>query len=193
VITNGLDAKTREAIRYWRSTGLDIRPWVYRVYPNQSATDSMYLEMSAFRVDDNPYEDLAEGYYILNTNFSNDPKDHEDLLTNAKAAAYYDPWKFKIERLTKGDIVFLYQSGVGIVAFGKADGKLVKCSHDDEPDEEYFRKLQQFQQLLRPLSAAEIKSVTGVNHIFMGTMFGIDVEAGKKIEKYLYENKLIKS
>ena len=114
VITNGLDYKTRMAIQYWRSCGLDVRPWVYRVYRSQN--DEMLLEISTFRVRDNPYEDLAEGYYILNTNFNNSQEDHNDMLSNSKAAAYFAPWKNKIERLAKGDIVFLYQSGAGIVA-----------------------------------------------------------------------------
>jgi len=66
VMTNGLDYRTREAIRYWRLCNLDVRPWVYRVYAGNA--DNMQLEMSAFRVSDNPYEDIAEGYHILNTN-----------------------------------------------------------------------------------------------------------------------------
>ena len=77
--------------------------------------------MPPFRVLDNPYEDIAEGYFILNTNIGNTQEDHDDMLSNGKAAAYFDPWKFKIERLAKGDVVFLYQNGVGIVAFGEAD------------------------------------------------------------------------
>lgn len=28
VMTNGLDVKTREAIQYWRSRQLDVRPWI---------------------------------------------------------------------------------------------------------------------------------------------------------------------
>jgi hypothetical protein len=191
VMTNGLDSHTREAIRYWRSSGLDIRPWVYRVYTNPAASKTMYLEISAFRVQDNPYEDIAEGYYILNTNFSNNPKAHADMLANAKAAAYYDPWKFKIERLEPRDVVFLYKSGAGIVAVGEADGKLNKCSYQGNPDEEYFKKLQRFQCLSRPLSAAEIKTITGINHVFMGTMFGLDADSGKKIRKFLCDNGLI--
>lgn len=142
VMTNGLDYRTREAIQYWRTCKLDVRPWVYRVY--EGSTDEMLLEISAFRVQDNPYEDIAEGYYILNTNISNDVIDHNDMLNNGKAAAYFDPWKYKIERLSKGDVVFLYQSGVGIVAVGEADGKLVKAQYQGNPDhvdEEYFMKL----------------------------------------------------
>jgi hypothetical protein len=129
---------------------------VYRVYPGQA--DEMLLEISAFRVEDNPYEDLAEGYYILNTNISNSREDHDDMLKNRKAAAYFDPWKFKIERLAKGDVIFLYQSSVGIVALGEADGKLIKLPYHgklEHPDEEYFMKLQRFQTVSLPLTAAE--------------------------------------
>jgi hypothetical protein len=190
VMTNGLDYRSRQAIQYWRSCGLDVRPWVYRVYVGQS--DEMLLEISAFRVEDNPYEDLAEGYYILNTNISNSREDHDDMLKNRKAAAYFDPWKFKIERLAKGDVIFLYQSGIGIVAFGNADGQLLKASYHGKTeniDEEYSMKLQRFQTVAPPLTAAEIKKITGVNHRFMGTMFGLDVDSGKAIHKAIHDRK----
>lgn len=189
VITNGLDYRTREAIQYWRRCGLDVRPWVYRAY--EGGQNEMLLELSAFRVLDNPYEDIAAGYYILNTNISNSKQDHKDMLSNAKAAAYFDPWKYKIERLSKGDVIFLYQSGAGIVAFGKADGKLIKAPYQgktEHPDEEYFMKLQGFQLVSPPLTAAEIKNITGINHVFMSTMFGLDANSGQAIQKFLYDN-----
>ncbi len=188
VMTNGIDSKTREAVRYWRTTGLDVRPWVYRVY--EGGTDEMLLEISPFRVDDNPYEDLAEGYYILNTNISNSEKDHEGMLSQGKASAFFDPWKFKIERLGKGDVVFLYQSGVGIVAFGEADGRLQKAPYQgnqDQPDEDYSMRLNRFQKVSPPLSASEIKRITGINHVFMSTMFGLDADSGKAVRKFIYE------
>ncbi|WP_297575012.1 hypothetical protein [uncultured Deefgea sp.] len=189
VMTNGIDSKTREAVQYWRSTGLDVRPWVYRVY--EGGADEMLLEMSPFRVDDNPYEDLAEGYYILNTNIGNSVQDHELMLKDGKASAFFDPWKYKIERLAKGDVVFLYQSGVGIVAVGEADGTLLKAPYqgnEDDPDEDYSMKLNRFQDVDPPLSASEIKKITGVNHVFMHTMFGLDADSGKAVRKFIVEN-----
>ena len=190
VMTNGLDYRTREAAQYWRTSGLDVRPWVYRVYAG--GTDEMLLEMAPFRVLDNPYEDIAEGYYILNTNASNTQEDHDDMLAQGKAAAYFDPWKYKIERLAKGDVVFLYQSGVGIVALGEADGKLVKAPYQgnpEHPDEEYSMKLQRFERVTPPVTAAEIKKITGVNHVFMGTMFGVDADGGKAIRKFIHDHR----
>jgi hypothetical protein len=189
VMTNGVDYRTREAIQYWRACGLDVRPWVYRVYAN--GADEMLLEISPFRVADNPYEDIAEGYYVLNTNVSNSERDHIDMLSSGKAAAYFDPWKFKIERLSKGDVVFLYQSGIGIVGVGSADGKLVKAPYQgnlEHPNEEYFMKLLQFQSVSPPLTAAEIKSITGTNYRFMSTMFGLDADSGKAVKKFIYDD-----
>jgi hypothetical protein len=194
VMTNGLDYRTREAIQYWRTSGLEVRPWVYRVYRGNG--DELLLEISAFRVHDNPYEDLAEGYYILNTNIRNSQEDHEDMLRNAKAAAYFDPWKFKIQRLAKGDMIFLYQSGSGIVALGEANGRLQRAAYHGNPehtDEEYFMKLQRFQRVSTPLTAAEIKKLTGVNHVFMSTMFGLDAESGKAIRKFLHDEGRLQS
>jgi len=188
VMTNGLDVKTREAIQYWHSRKLDVRPWIYRLYKAGSDDKKeMLLELVPFRVKDNPYEDVAEGYYILNTNYSNNPDDDKNMLEERKAAAYSDPWKYKIERLVRGDVVFLYRSGTGIVAVGEATGELKKGPHkgDPNPDDEYSMKLGHFQLVKPAVSAAKIKEVTAVNHRFLGTMFGIDAEAGRKLYKYV--------
>ncbi|HFD33439.1 MAG TPA: hypothetical protein ENJ28_12125 [Gammaproteobacteria bacterium] len=184
VMTNGIDYKTREAIQYWRQQALDVRPWIYRVYKDTNS--DMLLEISTFTSIDNPYEDISEGYHILNTNIANSQDDHESMLKEKIAAAYFSPWKHKIENLEKGDVVFLYQSGVGIVAVGKASGKLrIRNYHNDQKhiDEEYFMKLNQFHLLGYPMSAAEIKEITGVNYRFMSTMFSVDAESGKKLYK----------
>jgi hypothetical protein len=187
VMTNGLDFKTREAVQYWRKSGLDVRPWIYRVY--RFGSDEMFLEITPFSVEDNPYSDFAEGYYILNTNYSNSREDHDDMLSSQKAAAYFAPWKNKIERLERGNIVFLYQSGTGIVAVGTASGKLKKRAYQNNPefpDEEYAMQLRHFKILEQPVSAAEIKEITGVNYRFMSTMFALDEDSGK----ILYEHVL---
>ena len=182
IVTNGLDFRTRQAIQYWRSSGLDVRPWIYRVYADQG--QSFLLEMARFAVEDNPYEDVAAGFYILNTNYNNDPVDHEDMLKHGKAAAYFAPPKHKIAHLSKGDTVFLYQSGFGIVAMGRASGKLERAPYHGDlkhADEEYFMALDRFQRVNPPIPAAAIKEVTGTNYVFRGTMFSIDAESAEAL------------
>ena len=144
-------------------------------------------------VDDRPEKPIADpdevaSFYVLNTNYSNDPIDHEDMLQKKKAAAYFDPWKFKIENLSKGDTVFLYQSGVGLVALGQASGKLEKAAYHGDPtkqDEEYFMALEQFQRIEPPLSAAKIKEVTGKNHVFLQTMFSLDPDSASALIRFI--------
>ena len=181
VVTNGLDFKTREAVKYWRSRGLDVRPWVYRTYSDSD--DSFLLEMSRFGIADNPYEDIATKYFILNTNHRNNPADHDDMLQHQKAAAYFSPWKRKIEQLAQGDMVFLYQSEVGIVGRGFASGRLEKAPYQGHADEEYFMALRRFQLVDPPLSASEIKAISGRNYSFQGTMFSIDEESATALRE----------
>lgn len=183
VMTNGVDHKTREAVQYWRSRGLDVRPWVYRVY--RDADQKMLLEVSRFATVDDPYEDIQEGYYIVNTNYRNDTQDHDMMLTEHVAAAFFTPWKEKIARIGKGDVVFLYQSGIGIIAVGAANGKLKKRSYQgnpEHPDEDFSMPLTKFETIETPVTAAEIKEICGVNYRFMSTLFSIDAEAGRKLD-----------
>ncbi len=182
VLTNGIDVKTREAIIYWTNQGLDIKGWVYRIHKTKSG--EFYLEFNTYKTRDDPFEDIEEGYYMLNTNYSNDPNDDRDMITNKKAAAYYDPWKKSIARMQKGDKVFLYRSGTGVVARGIVEGKFKKANYHGKPtekDEEYYVELKSFSEIKKSLSAAEIKSITGIDYRFMRTCFTVDKESGNRI------------
>lgn len=183
LITNGLDFKTRAAIEYWDKQGVNISSWIYKIY---EVNNQFFLDFETYRQNPNPYEDIDEGYYILNTNTKHGSEDETDMLDNKKVAAYFEPWKFKIEHLNKGDKVFLYRSGTGIVAKGIATGKIDKSSYRNNPkytNEEYSMKLDKFKILDNPISAFEIKRISGVNYVFMQTMFSIDKETGEKLWK----------
>ncbi|MDP3002680.1 MAG: hypothetical protein Q8N38_06100 [Bacteroidales bacterium] len=183
IITNGTDHKTRQSINYWAAQGLSIQSWVYRLHKLNEHT---LIEFDRFKILDNPFEDLQGGYYILNTNIQGGGDDDEEMLKEGKAAAYFEPWKYKIENLKKGDTVFLYRSGTGIVAMGIASGDLKTKSYQDDDeyeDEEYYQKLKDFKILEKPIPASEIKKIGEVNYVFMQTMFGIDQDTGKELWK----------
>jgi hypothetical protein len=187
VMTNGLDIKTREAIIYWKEKNLDVRPWIYRLFrPENKVNSEIYIEFDTFRKEDDPFEDIDEGYFIINTNISHSEDDDKDMMDNKKAAAYFSPWKDSMTRIQKGDRVFLYRSGDGIVATGKAKGKYKKKDyHNDQKfkNEEYYVELEGFYQLKKPLTATNIIKLTGVNYRFMRTCFSIDKESGELILK----------
>jgi hypothetical protein len=128
-------------------------------------------------------------HYLLNTNFGNNRQDHEHMLALGKAATFYDR-KSKIDRLDAGDRVFLYQSGVGIVATGTADGRLVICDHEGDPDEEHHMKLLEFKLVSPALTAAQVKEITGTNHRFGRTLFSLGAEGGQKVSDFIHERSL---
>lgn len=183
LITNGLDFKTRATIKYWAEQGISISSWIYKVY---KLDNQILLDFETYRKSPNPYEDVDEGYYILNTNTQGGPEDETDMLNSQKAAAYFEPWKYKIEQINKGDRVFLYRSGVGIVAKGIGSGVIDKLPYRGQEkwaNEEYSTKLTKFKTLSKPIRASEIKKISGVNYVFMQTMFSIDKETGEKLWK----------
>jgi hypothetical protein len=184
IITNGLDVQTREAINYWKERKLNVRPWIYRIYQTQNG--ELYLEFNTFRTKDDPFEDIEEGYFVVNTNIANDKKDDEDMLKEKKAAAFFDPWKNSIKRIQLGNRVFLYRSGEGIVARGIARGRYKKKAyHNDskDADEEYYVELKNFLICLSPLIPSDINKITGIDYRFMKPCFAIDKESGIKIWK----------
>jgi len=122
----------------------------------------------------NEYEEVETStFHMLNTNRRHDVNDHEYMVNNGIAAAFYDPWKHNIDRIKKGDTVFLYENGVGIVAYGKGSGETLKKNRYDDKDECHYQKLYDFKVIEKPLPAAEIKKTLGRNVVFLRTMSGM--------------------
>ncbi|MES2942529.1 MAG: hypothetical protein V4772_06640 [Pseudomonadota bacterium] len=115
-------------------------------------------------------EQQSCGFYILNTNKRHGLEDHEWMLSEGVAGAFYEPWKFNIDRIKKGDVVFLYENGVGIVAYGKGTGTVLLANYGDDVDETHYQKLDGFKVLSKPLSAAEIKKILIRGVVFLRVM-----------------------
>lgn len=109
-------------------------------------------------------------YFLLNTNKINDVKDHEWMLAEKVAAAFEDGYKEKIQKFEKGDWIFLYESGKGIVAYGKATGQLEKTDHYGRADKTFYQKLENFHLIKNPLRASEIKKILGREFPFAPTL-----------------------
>ncbi|MCA1010664.1 EVE domain-containing protein [Halobacillus halophilus] len=187
IVTDGTDVKTRNAVNYWKKTGLNIDSIVYRVFVTDS--NEQLIEFNAY----SPFQDVIEmeqSNFILNTNYKNNPHSHDEMMNEEKAAAYYHPWKNKIKRIQKGDKVFLYQSGKGIVAMGIGTGEVHMKEYQGKNDEEYYMKLEDFNKLKHPLSAKKMKDVTDSNFMFNQTLFSVDKEKSDLIWKYIKDNHL---
>lgn len=122
---------------------------------------------------ENAEPQVAPGFHILNTNKAHTDEDHEWMLAHKAAAAFYSPWKFNINRIKKDEVVFLYENGKGIVAYGQATGEVQVRDHEGEKDECHYQVLKGFTILEKPLSAAAIKKVLERNVVFLKTMSGM--------------------
>lgn len=109
-------------------------------------------------------------YFLLNTNKVNDIDDHDFMLKNQVAAAFEDGYKEKIAKFKKGDWVFLYESGQGIIAFGQASGRLEKAPHYGREDKTYYQHLEGFTRLSKAIKASEIKRILNRSFPFAQTL-----------------------
>ena len=185
IVTNGLDQETVESIIYWKNNGLSIDAIIYWVF---EIGGEFYIEFNTYsQVED--YLEYENNYYIVNTNIASNPQYTDDMLNNQKVAAYYPGWREKIKKLQKGDTVFLYKSGEGIIAYGNANGNLEKAPCDGFDDYEYFMKLNNFEILDVAISAAELKEIAECGFNFRQTMFSISTDAANRIIKYIKSKK----
>jgi hypothetical protein len=184
VVTNGLDQKTVEAITYWKKSGLNIDAIVYWIF---DINGENYIEFNMY----SPIEgflEYEENTYVLNTNHTNNRQHTDEMINEKKAAAYYPGWREKIKKFQKGDTIFLYKSGFGIVAYGNASGNLEMKDCDMQENYEYFMKLENFVKLKKPFSASQMKQITKQGFNFRQTLFSINEECKLALIKEIRKN-----
>ncbi|MFW2177390.1 MULTISPECIES: hypothetical protein [unclassified Moraxella] len=122
-------------------------------------------------------------FYLLNTCKVHDVDDHKRMLREGIAAAFEDGYKEKIDSIKPNSTVFLYESGKGIVAYGKADAIVVKDEHYGIADKTHYRKLHEFKVLEQPISFKEMNKILDRTLIPLQTL--IRMKDGEKILDYL--------
>lgn len=121
--------------------------------------------------------------FMLNTNYNNDKDTHFDMLKNSEAAAFCKGWKEYICQLSPGDKVYLYQSGVGIVAVGTVSGDLEKSEYHGIADDKYAKQLKDFKSGFKAISARRFKEITGGGANFRRTMVELTTSQAVEIDK----------
>ena len=194
VVTNGVDRDTLQAIKYWDRKGVKIDSLTYKLY---RIGDQPYIQFETY----NPELDLQleenPGVYIVNTNFSYMENAWKEMLGDGrtgKAAAYYDR-KNAVRRISKGSTVFLYQTGSGVVAKGRATTDFQMTDQDGVEEEQYFVPLQ-FDWALSASAtwsklapkAHEINAATNASNRFRQTVFNVSKDTAEAIQK-IYERK----
>lgn len=183
VVTAGVDMKTLDGIEYWKKKGLPIESITYHVYRHE---DAFFLEFTSYAPDAADYSGLVSHDYIVNTNVTYLPEAYKEMLNGNKAAAYRER-KSAVDGIQKGDRVFLYHTGVGIVAVGRAISSYQSCSFQGDAGEEHYIPLQmemKVDPLAEPercVSPSEINLALKANHRFRLTAFKVNKEMGDAI------------
>lgn len=125
--------------------------------------------------------------FLLNTNFNNNESSHYEMLKNREAAAFCKGWKEYICQLKEGDKVYLYQSGVGIIAAGIVHGGLVKSEYDGVAEDKYAKALTNFIIGFKAIPARRFKEITGGNANFRRTMVELSDKQADAVDKEITE------
>lgn len=185
VVTNGIDRDTLTAIQYWKEKGVHIDSLTYRFY---SVGGNPYLWFDVYNPELEVIVEENPGIYCVNTNASYEANAWADMLQKGRASAFYDR-KFAVSGIGKGSKVYLYHTGVGVIAKGKTTSTYRKDSCDGNPDEEFFVplqfewKLDDSKEWHRAVKAWEINTKLGTGHRFRQTAFSISSEMADAIDE----------
>lgn len=184
VITDGADLETLNAIKYWKDLGIKIESLPFRVF---DVNGTYLFEFNKYNPKNDILLDINTNSHIVNTNIAWSNVHYKEMLENNKASAYYDK-KSMIKGIKKGDEVFLYHSGVGIIAYGKATSNYQIKEIDGKLGEEYYVtvnykwKIDPDNEKDKAVKAWEINSALKSSHRFRGTRFGISSEMAREIK-----------
>ena len=187
VITAGVDVATLQSVEYWRARGLPIIPLTYHVYKNGS---EFFMEFHAFSPKPDDYAMVLSHCHVVNTNISHDPNAWRHMLDQNRASGFFGT-KTTINRILKGDRVFLYHNAVGVVACGKAlTGFQVDDYNGGKGEEHYVPvkwavKVDPTMSPGKAVAAREINTHFKVGYSFRATRMEIPKKIAEFIEKTL--------
>lgn len=169
IVGSAGDGELIRNVDYWKSKGLSVSFIPYRVY---QIANEHYFEFFSLPYDQHSNPGQAKGV-IFDTNSTYD-KDGIWYMCEGDRVAAFGDIKGIVHSFNKGDIVFIYHKGLGIVAAGEVKGEVV----DDpaHPHEAMYRKLKWLTPIpkkgkdLKFMPVWQIKKVTGRNFWWAKTM-----------------------
>jgi hypothetical protein len=167
VVGSAGDDELIRNVDYWKSKGLNLDFIPYRIY---EIGDDLYFEFFSLPYDQHSNPADKKGV-IFDTNLSYDPNSIWYMCEKDRVAAF-GSIKGIVHSLAKGDTVFLYHKGLGIVAAGEVKGDV----KEDPQADALYRDLKWLTQkpnrgaVVKSMPAPEIKRVTGKNFWWAKTM-----------------------
>ncbi|MCY4651871.1 MAG: hypothetical protein OXC95_01760, partial [Dehalococcoidia bacterium] len=166
IVGTGADDELVKAVEYWRRQGVSIDFLPYRVY---ELGNDAYFEF--FSPPHDRHGNPADRKGVLfDTNASWDSESIWYMMENDRVAAFGDAKKW-VEVLNRGDTVFFYHRGWGVVAAATVTG-------DTKSDEEHtlFKDVRfvtdrprRGDQTIRAMPARQVKHITDTGFYFART------------------------
>lgn len=191
LVTAGTDTPTLQAAQFWKEKGLPIEVQPYHVF--RHGNDHFVLFANAVNANEQA-ADANNGNFIVNTCATYYPLAYREMLKEEKAAAYTDR-KNAVNPIRPGNRVFLYHTGIGIIAAGRALKPAQKKDFGGDPAGEHYVPLQ-FDFLANPdtdrdrcIPAWEINKRAETSHKFRQTAFRISNGLSKTIEDLIQDRR----
>lgn len=194
LVTNGVDADTISAVDYWSRMGVKISCSPYRLY---EIGGNPYIQFDTFNPDGDVVVETNTHHFIVNTNQTRMVNAWSEMLgdgVEGKASAYYDR-KGSICNIAANSVVYLYHTGTGVIAKGKAKDSFKKATYAGDVDEEFYVPLQfdwavdQGDWSEQAITAKQINRRLNSGHRFRQTVFAISDEMAQAIDQLAAERK----
>jgi hypothetical protein len=167
IVGSASDDELIRNVAFWKSKGISLNFIPYRVY---EIAGEHYFEFFSLPYDQHSNPGRAKGV-IFDTNLSYNEESIWYMCDGARVAAF-GTIKGIISSFNKGDIVFLYHKGMGIIAAGEVKSEM----KEDAPADAMYRDLKWLTpkptkgRAAKAMSVAQIKQVTGRNFFWAKTM-----------------------
>ena len=154
------------AIDYWKKQGLSVEFLPYRIY---EIRNQRYFEFFSFPYDRHQNPKEIKGV-LFDTNRTYYEDAIWDMMGKKRVAAYGDI-KHIVEYLNRGDTVFYWHKGFGVIAAAKVTGSR---RSEDENEEyrpvEFLTRVPSHKNIQHWMTAAQVSEVTGKNFFWARTM-----------------------
>ena len=192
LVTNGVDADTISAVHYWSGMGVNISCSPFRLY---EINGRPYIQFDTFNPAGDVVVETNTQHFIVNTNSAWMESAWNEMLgtrEEGKASAYYGR-KRSICNISANSIIYLYHTGVGVIAKGKAADSFKKAPCGDDVDEEFYVPLD-FEWAVdqddwdrQAIPAGEINSRLDAGHRFRQTVFSVSEKMAQVIDELAEE------
>ena len=183
LVTNGMDRDTISAVNYWSQKGVRIECSPYRIY---DIGGEPYIQFDTYNPEHETFHEENARIFIVNTNRTWMPDAWRDMLKDDSEgfASAYRERRHSIDRISEGNIVYLYHTRVGVIAKGHAIGS---CKKSDDvfsfPLRFDWALLEESEWKTRAPKAWEINNRLGSGYTFFGAVLEISQDMANVIDE----------